>query len=273
VRWEGIRTDSSGTGLIDTRSDVHVLSPVVQTLYKFPDKSGRQLRMALTHTFKAPETWQLNARRFDAALNTRFTPDSTGNPALRPEEANGLDLTYEHFWAPGAVYSLGTSVRGIHNYIRSTLTQDAQGLWVVRPVNDGNAQVRTLDFDAKFPLKTVMKDAPPVDLRLSLNRNWSKVDAVPGPDNRLDQQIPFSAVFGADYKKEPFSFGINLAYRAGGDVRISQEQGARLQARRDVDAYFQYSPRKDLDLRDVDAQPRFNGIAVQHGAQVLGAQA
>jgi len=38
---------------------------VAQTLYKFPDKSGRQLRMALTRTYKAPNTNQLSARRYE----------------------------------------------------------------------------------------------------------------------------------------------------------------------------------------------------------------
>jgi len=250
ARWEGIRTDSSGTGLLDSTSNTHVLSPVAQTLYKFPDKSGRQLRLALTHTFKAPDTNQLSARRFEAETNTRFSPDISGNPALRPEQANGVDLTYEHFWAPGAVFSVGGSQRHIQDTIRTVLGQDVNGRWLYHPVNDGNALVRTFDVDVKFPLKAVMRDgAPPVDLRFNLNRNWSRVETVPGPDNRLDRQIPLSVVFGADYKKEPFSWGINLAYHEGGMVRVSQEQSAQLQARRDVDGYVQYSPRKGLDLR------------------------
>ena len=250
ARWEGIRTESSGTGILDTTSNTHVLSPVAQTLYKFPDKSGRQLRLAFTHTFKAPNTNQLSVRRWESDTNNRFSPDSSGNPALKPEQADGVDLTYEHFWAPGAVFSAGTSARRIRDYIRTILEQDANGRWLYHPVNDGKAQVRSLDVELKFPLKAVMKEgAPPLDLRFNLNRNWSKVDTVPGPDNRLDQQIPLSLVFGADYKREPVSWGINLAHRTGGMVRLSQEQSARLQARRDVDGYAQYSPRKGLDLR------------------------
>ena len=250
ARWERIRMDSSGTDLPDTVSDTHVLTPVAQTLYKFPDKSGRQLRLAFTHTFKTPTQSQLSARRYHADLNTRFQPDQAGNPAMRPELASGVDLTYEQFWAPGAVYSLGASVRHVRDFIRTTLGQDADGLWVVRPINQGNAEVKTLEFDAKFPLKAVVREgAPPVDLRVNLSRNWSNVDAVPGPDNRLDQQIPFSALFGADYKTGPFGLGLNVAYRAGGDVRGSPQQTIRMQTRRDVDAYVQYAPRKDMHLR------------------------
>jgi outer membrane receptor protein involved in Fe transport len=249
LRWERIRTDSSGTGLQTTESRNHVLSPVAQTLYRFPDKSGRQLRMALTRTYKAPTTNQLSARRYESDLNTRFSPDSSGNPALLPELANGVDLTYEHFWAPGALFSAGTSVRRISDYIRSKLIQDSRGLWLIQPLNDGSAQVRTLDLELKFPLKTVLEEAPPLDLRASANRNWSRVDSVPGPDNRLDQQVPLSAVLGLDYRQDKFNAGASFAFREGGPVRISEQQTSRLQARRELEAYLLYKFRLGLQLR------------------------
>ncbi|SFU82996.1 TonB-dependent receptor plug domain-containing protein [Pseudoduganella namucuonensis] len=249
VRWEGIRTDSAGTGLRTTRSRNHVLSPVAQTLYKFPDKSGRQLRMALTRTFKAPSTNQLSARRYESDLNTRFNPDNSGNPNLRPELANGIDLTYEHFWAPGAVFSVSASRRNIKDYIRSRLTEDARGYWLVQPVNDGDAQVRTLDVELKFPLKAVLKDGPPFDFRASVNRNWSKVESVPGPDNRLDQQVPLTAVLGADYREDKYSAGASFSYRAGGSVRVSEQQFGWLQQRRELEAYLLYKVRTGVQLR------------------------
>jgi outer membrane receptor protein involved in Fe transport len=249
ARWEAIRTESSGTGLADTQSNAHVLSPVAQTLYKFPDKSGRQLRMALTRTFKAPQTYQLTARSYEADLNTRFTPDSSGNPNLKPELANGIDLTYEHFWAPGAVFSVGASQRSIRDYIRTRLIQDRPGHWLSLPMNEGKAMVRTLDVEVKFPLKAFDKDAPPFDFRLGANRNWSTVDSVPGPDNRLDQQIPLTVTLGADYREDKFSAGASLAYRGGGMVRQSEQQFIRQQGRRDLEAYWLVKVRTGLQVR------------------------
>jgi len=249
ARWEAIRTDSEGTGLVATQSKSHVLSPVAQTLYKFPDKSGRQLRLALTRTYKAPSTQQLTARRYEAAENTRFNPDSSGNPDLRPELANGIDITYEHFFAPSAVFSVGTSQRRIRDYIRTRLTQDARGLWLNQPLNDGKATVRTLDIELKFPLKAVLKNGPNVDLRASVNKNWSQVETVPGPDNRLDQQVPLSANLGADYRADKQTFGASLAYRQGSPVRASAEQTIRLFQRRDLDAYWLYKFNPGLQLR------------------------
>lgn len=249
LRWEGIQTESAGSGLLTTQSRDHVLSPVAQTLYKFPDKSGRQLRMALTRTYKAPTTGQLSARRYESVLNTRFNPDSSGNPDLRPELANGLDLTYEHFWFPGAVFSVGACARHIKDYIRNRLTQDSRGHWLIQPLNLGSAQVRTLDVELKFPFKAVMKDAPALDLRASVNRNWSKVESVPGPDNRLDQQVPLSAVLGLDYRADKVNTGVSFAFRAGGPVRISEQQSARMQLHRDLEAYVLYKFTPGLQLR------------------------
>ncbi len=249
TRWETIRTESEGTGLLTTRSATSVLSPVAQTLYKFPDKSGRQLRLALTRTFKAPDTGQLTARRHRADLNTRFQPDHSGNPDLRPELATGIDLTYEHFWAPGAVFSVAGSARQIKDYIRTKLFVDADGYWLHQPLNDGNAQVRSLDVELKFPLKTVWKGAPAIDVRGSVNRNWSKVDSVPGPDNRLDQQIPLTAVIGADYKGDKLSGGASFAFRSGGPVRLSEQLSGILQTQRDLELYLLYKIRTGLQLR------------------------
>lgn len=50
-------------------------------------------------------------------------------------------------------------------------------------------------------MKALMQNAPALDLRLNVSRNWSTVDAVPGPDNRLAQQTPLSGTVGADYKR------------------------------------------------------------------------
>ncbi|WP_177307120.1 TonB-dependent receptor plug domain-containing protein [Pseudoduganella namucuonensis] len=262
ARWEGIRTASEGSGQAGTTSRSGVLSPIAQTLYKFPGGSGRQLRMALTRTYKAPNTYQLSARRYEADQNDRFNPDTSGNPRLRPELANGLDVTYEHFWAPGAVLSVGGSARQIKDYIRGRLAQDAQGRWLVQPLNNGTAQVRTLDVELKFPLKAVMTDAPPFDIRASVNRNWSRVESVPGPDNRLDQQVPLSAVFGVDYKVDTFSAGANLAVRAGGPVRVSEEQRSRMQARRELELYLLYKIGTGLQLR--------SGVSNALGEDTLG---
>ena len=253
ARWESVGTDSGTTSTEapaqQSRSRAQVLSPVAQTLYRFPDKSGRQLRLALTRTFKAPTTDELTARRFESSVNTQFSPDYGGNPALRPELAKGIDLTYEHFWFPGAVFSVGASARNISDYIRRRLGQDAAGRWVYQPLNAGNAQVRSLETELKFPLKAIYEDAPAFDFRLSFNRNWSRVDAIPGPSNRLDAQTPRSATAGFDYRLGTVSTGATVAYRRGGWVRMSVQESQLLESRTDIDTYFLWKPDARHSLR------------------------
>jgi outer membrane receptor protein involved in Fe transport len=237
ARWEGVRTESEASGLESTSSRSHVLSPVAQALYKLPGDSGRQLRLALTRTYKAPTIEQLTARRNEAALNDRFNADSGGNPDLRPELAKGIDLTYEQFLPQGAMFSASASRREITDYIRTRLDVDAQGRWLYQPVNDGNALVRSLEAELKMPGKLLLDALSGLDMRASVTRNWSIVESVPGPGNRLDAQTPMSATVGVDYRNGDLSLGASMAYQQGGWVRISEAQSQRQMTRRDLDTY------------------------------------
>jgi len=248
-RWEGVRTDSAGTNVPETTSRSHVLSPVAQTLYKFPDKSGRQVRFALTRTYKAPTVDQLSARRYLSALNTRFAPDASGNPGLKPELANGIDVAFEQYWADGAMVSVSAAQRLIGDYIRSRLDLGPDGRWIVLPLNDGDARVHSLEAEIKLPLRMLNPAAAGFDMRASVTRNWSAVSTVPGPDNRLDGQTPLSANLGLDYRRDRLSFGASMAYQRGTWVRVSDAQSRHQQSRRDVDAYAAWKLEPNLQLR------------------------
>ncbi|MCS0613526.1 TonB-dependent receptor [Massilia kyonggiensis] len=248
-RWEGVETESAGTNVPETTSRSHVLSPVAQTLYKFPDKSGRQVRLALTRTYKAPTVDQLTARRYLSALNTRFAPDSSGNPGLKPELANGIDVAFEQYWADGAMVSVSGTQRLISDYIRTRLDLDPDGRWIYRPLNDGDARVHSLEAEVKLPLRMLNPAAAGFDMRASVTRNWSEVSTVPGPDNRLDGQTPVSANVGLDYRRDRVSFGASMAYQQGGWVRVSDAQMRHAHTRRDVDAYAAWKLDPKLQLR------------------------
>ncbi|MES3020977.1 MAG: TonB-dependent receptor [Pseudomonadota bacterium] len=252
ARWEGIDTRSSGTGAaafapFDSRTSVW--SPVFQTLYKLPGTKADQLRLAVTRTYKAPAAARLIPRRVVTAANSEFEPDTLGNPALRPELASGVDASFEHYWAEGALLSVSASVRRIDDYNRVALTRGADLRWFAQPVNAGRANTRGLELEAKFPLKAVLCTAPAIDLRASVSRNWSSVESVPGPDNRLDQQTPLSATLGADYKGAVLSGGGSLVYRQGGPMRNSVEERSDSNDRRDLDLYVLWKLSKASQLR------------------------
>ncbi len=250
LRWEGLETTSEGNTFETSTNRASVFSPLAQTLYKIPD-SRDQVRLALTRTFKAPSASNLIPRRFTTPNNSQTDPDYRGNPDLQPELATGIDAAYEHWWAEKALLSASVSVRRIEDYTRQGLILE-DGRWIQTPVNDGDALTRSLELEAKFPLSAVLADVPEIDLRASVSRNWSEVDAVPGPDNRLDQQVPLSATLGIDYKTRDgkLSTGASFAFKDGGPVRVNVEQSRYQSVRRDLDVYalWKFNPKYQLRL-------------------------
>lgn len=249
LRWETWRTASAtgGAGPVDVRAQVW--SPVLQSLWKLAGKD--QLRLAVTRTYKAPQIFQLIPRPYlNDNGNSPVNPDNQGNPALRPELAWGLDAAYEYYPAEGAMLGASASLRRIGDVMLNRLYQD-KGRWVATPVNQGRAQVRGIELEAKLPLSALWAGTPALDLRANVARNWSTVDAVAGPDNRLDGQLPWSANLGADYQlaSKPLTLGGNLHYQGGGPSRESNRLLAWQGARRELDLYALWKFSDQLRLR------------------------
>ena len=221
LRWEALDTLSRGDAFTSVANRSRVLSPLLQTLWKLPDSKNDQLRFALTRSYKAPPLSRLMPRRYTSSDNSAISPDWQGNPALRPELATGLDLSWEHFFGEGALLSASAYRREIGDFTRDNLSLQGQR-WVSMPVNDGRARTRGVEFEAKFPLRSLLHDAPAMDLRFNLARNASTVEQVPGPNNRLADQTPLSANLGLDYRAgADFSLGGSFSYKGGGPVRVS----------------------------------------------------
>ena len=239
LRWEGGTTRSAGDSFDAVRQRNSVWSPLLQTLWKLPDTKGDQIRLALTRTYKAQPASSLIPRRNTSTNNSQTDPDREGNPNLKPELALGIDASYEHYWAQGALLSARASARRIDGYTRQGLLLIDER-WVSTPVNDGRANTQTVELEAKFPLRAVLSaTVPAIDVRASISRNWSQVEQVPGPDNRLDQQTPVSGNFGLDYKTPDgvLTTGGSFNFRNGGPVRITERQRAYTSPRRDLDIY------------------------------------
>jgi len=237
ARMESLRTDASGSSFDASSSQARIWSPIFQTLYKLRPEAGDQLRFALTRTFKAPDTEDLVTRRIRSVDNTANTPDSQGNPGLQPELATGVDASYEYYWAKGAMLSAAVSFRRIGNATVNRTVLEADGRWVSMPFNTDEASVRSLELEARFPLRTLLPQAPAMDIKASLARNWSRVDSIPEPNNRLAQQIPLSATFSVDRSSGKFSSGASLVFREGGWTRRSLLESSYRAPRRELDIY------------------------------------
>jgi len=247
ARWEGIRIHSEAHASEAVASTSRIWSPVLQVLYKIPYTKSNQLRLALTRTYKAPAVNNLTPRRLVSLNNSPTEPDRIGNPTLQPELALGIDASYQHYWDEKSMLSVSVSTREIENYTRTALSF-ANGRWVGQPINDGDARTHSIELETRFPLRTFWKSGPALDLRASVSRNWSRVATVPGPDNRIDQQTPLSAVAGVDYRTGALGAGATYTFKNGGTVRIADNLAAYQSVRRDLDAYLTWrlGPRDQL---------------------------
>jgi outer membrane receptor protein involved in Fe transport len=248
TRWEGVRTRFSGSSFEAARVHSSVLSPILQSLYKLPGEKGRQLRLAVSRTYKAPGLEAIVPRRRGWENNSATEADYQGNPKLRPELAWGIDAAYEHYWAEGAMVSVSGAVKRIDDVTSNDVYFD--GLrWIYTPVNADRATMRSLDIETKFPLKAWFADAPAIDLRASVSRNWSRVESVPGPHNRMEQQVPLTANLGIDYKRGALATGASLAHRRGGYVQVVANRGFYREARTALDTYAVWTFDPKLALR------------------------
>jgi outer membrane receptor protein involved in Fe transport len=254
LRHERLRTASralaaNAPDALDVTSAVW--SPSLQARYALASKDV--LRLALARTYKAPLLAKLVPRRYTTDNNNNPTnADEQGNPQLRPELAWGLDLAYERYLGDGALASISAYWRRIRDVTQTRLFQD-DGVWVEAPFNNGNASVHGIELEAKLPLRRLLgwTAAPALDLRANLARNWSRVDAVTGPDNRLEEQVPFTANLGADYRlpTTAWTVGGNLNVQGGGAVRQSAQLRLHNAAKRELDLYALWKVDAKTQLR------------------------
>jgi iron complex outermembrane receptor protein len=253
LRWEGIRTTSGSLGY-EVRNNSSVFSPVLHTVYRIPGHDKDQLRASLTQSYKAPALNDLIAAPSFSSDNRPTRPDRSGNPNLKPELAKGLDAAYEHYLGRSGILSASVFVRDIDDLMRrqTTLQQTSIGpRWVSTPMNIGHARTSGLELEAKFQLVELVPNAPDVDLRSNYSRYWSKVDGIPGPYNRLDQQAKQTANFGVDYRMKgaPLTVGGNFNWTPLTLVQSSVSELDTAGKKRQVDLYGLWKFSQNTQLR------------------------
>ena len=266
LRWEGI---ASQGGEVKNRSSVW--TPLAHAVWKPSAESKDQLRFSLTRSYRSPTLQNLIARpsinnRFPApGGNTPTNVDRAGNPNLKPELATGLDVAIERYLPGSGLISANVFHRQISNYMRSEVALENVSWanaprYVSRMQNIGAAVTQGLELEAKFRLTELMADGPKVDLRSNLSFFRSRVQTVPGPDNRLDQQPSYTANFGADYRvpNTPLSLGGNLNWTPAYTTRLSDVQTAEQGKKVGVDAYalWVFSPTHQLRTTFSNIDPR-----------------
>jgi outer membrane receptor protein involved in Fe transport len=234
LRREDLHTTGEGNSHAAVDVDAGVWSPIFQTLFKpgGPDNKGDQFRFALSRTYAAPQIIQLMPRRYTVDNNNSATnPDQQGNPNLRPELSLGADLAWEHYLGKDEMLSVSAYTKRIRDITLDRLFEQ-NGVWIVMPDNMGNATVRGLEFEAKGRRGAIAG-------RINLARNWSRLEAVAGPDNRIAGQPSWSGNLGLDYAAtgRPIDFGGTYTYRGSYASRQSPQLADYGGAKRQFDIY------------------------------------
>ncbi len=262
IRWESISTKGEGEFGNTPTNDSSVVSPLAHLLWKPDPKKKDQVRLSLTRSYKPPALGtligrpSLNQRDPVPGPNTPTTADSAGNPNLKPELANGVDLAFERYLDNGGILSANLFYREIDDLMRrqvrlETVSWAAVPRWVARQQNIGSATTRGLELEAKFRLDRLIPSAPAIDLKGNLSLYDSNVDGVPGPDNRLDQQAKATGNIGADYrfKGVPLMIGGNLNWIPSYRTQLSDDQVVSVSKKTVIDAYALWTFKPTLALR------------------------
>lgn len=250
IRWEGLQSHIEGRTISNFDNLSSVFSPTVQATLKMPDSDTDQMRLGMARTYKAPTAGELTPRRWVVAQNSATTPNFQGNPNLKPELSWGLDLAYERNLPRDAFLGISGYVRQIDDVIL-VQTSTVDGIWIKTPVNSGRARVLGLEIEVKGRLRQLFDNAPDLETRFSLGRNWSRVESVPGPNNRLERQSPLLVNVGVDWTPAqiPLAMGGNYNQEFGAAWRNSNTVSGRTHSIRKLDLYALWTIAPKTKLR------------------------
>lgn len=204
------------TGSTDSNSTntVSLVNPIFHFSYR-PDGDDKYVfRGGISRAYKAPDVDSLGLSpsiviKDPTQLNSAISPDVVGNSTLKPETATGLDLSYETKFGKIGFASLGAFYRDVENIIVDVTTLQnvswaSVPRWVNQPTNIAHGTTYGLELEVKAAASDVLpvELVPnwPLNLRLNMNVYGSRIDAIPGPNNRFPQQSPWSSTIGFDCK-------------------------------------------------------------------------
>jgi outer membrane receptor for ferrienterochelin and colicins len=277
LRHERIVTESRDTAA-PVNNTSSVLSPLWHITWKLDPKGRDMLRASIARTYRAPNIGallarpSLNGQFLDTSLpNTELAPDRIGNPLLKPELSTGIDIAFEKYLPGGGMWSLGVFHRRITDLTRNVTTLQtvpwaSVPRWVSQPVNLSKASTSGIEFEVRGRaaelLPSLLAEAKALNLRASLNLYRSSVAAIPGPDNRLDGQQPWSMTLGFDQRISgmPLNIGGSLSINPAYDTRLVADQLLQRSRTKNVDLFAQWVFKPGLSMR----------FAASAGAQPFG---
>ncbi|OGS99836.1 MAG: hypothetical protein A3F73_05440 [Gallionellales bacterium RIFCSPLOWO2_12_FULL_59_22] len=201
---DALRQTSSGK----TRA----LTPSLHYLWQVDPRNN--LRASATKTIKPPKFDELSpVTEIASGANSLSNPDKSGNPDLRPEQAVGLELGWEHFLPKnGGVLGASLFNRLITDKV-DTVTALEGARFVSRPQNVGDAKVWGIELDARPRMDII--GMPELMLRFNYTRLFSEITSTTtGQTTRIKDQPPFVYNIGFDWQLPRWdaAWGVNYNY-------------------------------------------------------------
>ncbi len=257
MRWEQLKTDTVSTGTIAPNTNPQVVqttshfSPTAQLLWKLPGSENHVAKLSLGRAYKAPTPRELIPRRWVTNDNNPTSPNFQGNPGLRPELSWNVDASLDSKLHEQQSHAVTLYYRRINDIILPLVSQDGLSRWIEQPVNLGSAQMVGLEAQGRYRLQAWDKTLPNIDLRPGLTLNRSKLSAIDGPNNRINQQPKLVFSLATDYrvKARPIAMGANFRVEQIGVTRSAPNQAYQLNTRRFLDTYVVYGPVNGVSLR------------------------
>lgn len=210
-----------------------IWSPSLHLSKKLDGDDKQQFRMSVSRSIRAPmedevaQRPEINPlapcwRNGICPANTIGTADTAGSLQLRPEHALGLNVSYEHGIGDDSQFTVEIFTRHIDGKIGKQILLEnvpwsAVQRYVSRPSNLGKACSTGINLEMELALEDLIKGAPKATVRASVGLATSHVATLPGPDNHLDKQTPWTAKLGGSYgmKTAPIKLDIDASWSPG----------------------------------------------------------
>ena len=85
--------------------------------------------------------------------------------------------------------------------------------YVYRPANLGQAKIRGVNLEGRLTGRDISKNLSTLELHGSLGFAQSELSDIPGPDNRIPDQLPWRAKLGGSYTPTtvPLKLGVEAS--------------------------------------------------------------
>ncbi|MEW7849095.1 TonB-dependent receptor [Massilia aurea] len=229
-------------GTASSRPRFTMWAPSLHVSRKIGADRKRQLRLSVARSYRAPFfdelLWRPVINTFApcraqvlCGANTLDTADTAGNPALQPERALGVNLSYSHGIGKDSDVTLEAYSRDISNktgyeIVLADVPWAGTPRYIGRQANLGTARIRGLNIEARLSGKDLGKQLARLDLHGSVGLADSALSDLPGPDNHISGQSPWRAKIGGSYTLQavPVKLGVDASYLPDEWVRDSVRQ-------------------------------------------------